>query len=237
MEMNTIFPVLLAFLSGALLLPLRPAELNAAEVLPQAPAEEYKTSVQTQTGPLPASSTSKVRKPAKTRHSSQLSKQAPAKSALPAGEPNDPPPVFQVSSDPRDQVQFLVHDGIVTIQGTVGTRELARKVIRKYARMPGVRSVRNRLTVRTNNDVEIARRVREVFSRDPETRAGGIAVTVSDGVVFLSGAVSSAQEKEHAEKVAEVLQGVRRVNNGLRLPGQIRQPVRLPPRARTYRRK
>jgi hyperosmotically inducible protein len=142
-------------------------------------------------------------------------------------------PIFQVSDDPRDQVQFAVHNGVLTVQGSVGTRELARQLVRKYARMPGIRKVRNQLTVRTNSDARIAVQLRASLSRDPDTHVGRIAVTVCDGVVFLSGAVPSAEESQRAEQLARSLQGVTRVNNGLRLAPQSRYPVRSTARVRT----
>jgi hyperosmotically inducible protein len=236
--MKTISPVLVAVLSGALLLRLMPGEIKADDALPQPATEQDKASAQAETNSLPGSIDSKDGVPDKAEDSgepSDVSQPAPGGSSdSPSDQTNEEvPPVFQVSPDPRDQVQFLVNKGIVTIQGSVGTRELARTLIKKYARMPGVRQVRNRLTVRTNNDAAIAVQVREALSRDPDTRVGGIGVTVFDGIVFLSGVVSSAQESERAENLARGLQGVRRVNNGLRLPNQIRSPVPVTSRVRT----
>ena len=215
-----------------------PDEIKADEVFPRAAAEANEASTQPQNGSLSNSRSSKDPSPAKPQDSakpSDVSPQAPNGSFVSRSEQTieEAPPVFQLSPDPRDQVQFLVNNGIVTVQGSVGTRELARTLIKKYARMPGVRHVRNRLTVRTNNDAQIAVQVREALSDDPDTRVGGIGVTVYDGTVFLSGVVSSAQESERAEKLAQGLQGVKRVNNGLRLPNQIRNPVPVTSRTRT----
>jgi osmotically-inducible protein OsmY len=241
--MKTIFPALLAVFSSALLLRLMPLEIKANEVLPpEAAVEGNKTSTPAQSGSLSKSGGSNGRGPGNaedSRKPSYVSQKAKSGRSISRSEQanQEVPPVFQVSPDPRDQVQFLVNNGIVTVQGSVGTRELARKLIRKYSRMPGVRQVRNRLTVRTNDDAKIAVQLREALSHAPDTRAGGIAVTVYDGIVFLSGAVSSAQESGRAEKLAQDLQGVKRVNNRLRLPGQSRYPVRVPSQARSYTRR
>jgi osmotically-inducible protein OsmY len=142
---------------------------------------------------------------------------------------------FQVSSDSRDQVQLSIRNGIVTIKGSVATEELAQRLVKQYGHISGVRAVRNRLTVRSNRDSEIAARVREVFSRDQTTHSGGIAVTVYGGIVFLSGAVASEEESTHAEELARALPGVTRVNNGLRTPASSRYSAQLA-RARTITR-
>jgi osmotically-inducible protein OsmY len=136
-------------------------------------------------------------------------------------------PPFQVSEDPQDQVRLSVTNGIVTIRGSVGTDELAAKVVKQFSSIEGVRGVRNRLTVRTNDDTKIADQLRASLSRDPLTDVGSIAVTVYDGIVFLSGQVSSAEESARAEELARGLHGVSRVSNGLRYGP--------PPRATTRR--
>ena len=68
-----------------------------------------------------------------------------------------------------------------------------KKLVKQYAHISGVREVRNQLTVR-NHDSRIADDVREAPSRDPTTHAGAISVTVYEGFIFLSGAISSEEE-------------------------------------------
>jgi osmotically-inducible protein OsmY len=228
--MKMTFRVLTAVASGALLLPALRHELKAGEVLPQVVGKGHKAPAHVKTPLLSNSSSSKAQSLNKAEDAVKLShgsQEVASERFISRSEQTNEEvsPFFQVSSDPRDQVRFLVNKGIVTVQGSVATRELARKLIKQYTKMPGVRAVRNRLTVRTNNDAEVATQLREALSNDPDTNAGRIAVTVSDGVVFLSGAISSAQESERAEKLAWDLQGVRRVNNGLRIAGQNRYTV------------
>jgi osmotically-inducible protein OsmY len=232
--MKTIYFFLAAALSGASLIRLMPDEIKAERLLAQSGSGDNKPS-QAQSGSQANTIGSQDRDPGKSEDSKEpasISQKGQSRVSHSEQAEEEGPPVFQVSSDPRDQVQFLVDDGIVTLQGSVGTRELARKLIKKYARLPGVREVHNRLTVRTNNDAKIAVQVREALSNDPDTRVGGIAVTVCDGIVFLSGTVSSAQESQRAEQLARGSQGVKGVNNGLRLPGQTRYPVQVTARSR-----
>jgi osmotically-inducible protein OsmY len=200
--MKTIFTVLFAICGGAFMLAASQAKANEALSAPSASKKTVPVLLKTATMPR-------------------------------AGQTNDEfSPPYQVSSDPHDQVQLSIRNGIVTIKGSVASEELAQKLIKQYAGISGVRAVRNRLTVRTNPDSEIAARVREAFSRDPTTHSGGIAVTVYDGNVFLSGAVASEEESTRAEELARGLVGVTRVNNGLRTPASSRFNAQLA-RART----
>ena len=154
---------------------------------------------------------------------------------LPSAKP-ELSPVFHVSPDPRDQVQLSATNGIVTVQGSVGSQELAQTLVKKYRSMAGVREVRNRLTIRTNHDAEIAAQLRGALSRDPGTHVGGIAVTVCDGIVFLSGEVLTEEESTRAEELARGVPGVMRVSNGIRVPTPSRYPVRLTSGVKNYTR-
>jgi len=144
--------------------------------------------------------------------------------------------LFQVSPDPRDQVQLSISNGIITLQGSVGSDELAQKLVHRFGQISGVHEVHNQLTVRAKNrDSEIAAQLREALSRDPTTHAG-IAVTVYRGMVFLSGVVSSEEERTRAEELARNLRGVTRVENDLRVPGTSAPAGRLTSAARSYTR-
>jgi osmotically-inducible protein OsmY len=96
--------------------------------------------------------------------------------------------------------------------------------------------VRNQLMVRTQHDAEITAQLRTVLSKDPATHIGGIAVTVCDGIVFLSGEVLTEEESARAEELALKVQGVTRVSNGLRFPPPSRYPVRMTSGARNVTR-
>lgn len=145
-------------------------------------------------------------------------------------------PFFQVGTDPRDQVQLVVRDGIVTVRGSVGSQAQAQKLVQEYAHTAGVRQLRNELTVRSNPDADLATKLRDTYSKDPTTHSGAIAVTVYHGIVFLSGTVSSEEERTHAEELAQKLPGVTRVNNGLNAPPERNYPVRLTSGQRSYTR-
>jgi osmotically-inducible protein OsmY len=67
-------------------------------------------------------------------------------------------------------------------------------------------------------DVEIERKVKEGFLRDPYIDRSEIAVTVRDGTVYLSGRVSTRFEKLRAEDLVHRVTAVRNVVNQLVTP-------------------
>jgi osmotically-inducible protein OsmY len=73
----------------------------------------------------------------------------------------------------------------------------------------------------TISDTELQRAVLEELQWEPSVNAAHIGVSVKDGVVTLSGHVSSYAEKYAAERAAKRVRGVRAVANELdvKLPG------------------
>jgi hyperosmotically inducible periplasmic protein len=64
-------------------------------------------------------------------------------------------------------------------------------------------------------DSYITTKVKAELAKDSSTKAHNIKVTTKDGVVALSGSVTSKAEKEKAETDARGIKGVVDVNNGL----------------------
>jgi osmotically-inducible protein OsmY len=71
--------------------------------------------------------------------------------------------------------------------------------------------------VKTRTDSAIREDVIYEFKWDPKVTSNDIAVAVKDGVVTLSGFVSSYMEKDAAEKAAKRVYGVRAVANDLQV--------------------
>ena len=73
-------------------------------------------------------------------------------------------------------------------------------------------------TAKTDHPVKdsyITTKVKAELAKDSATKAREIKVTTKDGVVALSGIVSSKAEKDKAETDARGIKGVVDVNNGL----------------------
>ncbi|MEX3693429.1 BON domain-containing protein [Paraburkholderia sp. BR14263] len=102
--------------------------------------------------------------------------------------------------------------GCVTLVGDVewgNQRNLAEKVV---SRMHGVMGVVNRIAVRNSDAVaHVAEHISAALARRAQREFAGIHVTVQDGVVTLSGKVSSLRDWRAACGAAWATCGVRRV--------------------------
>lgn len=116
-------------------------------------------------------------------------------------------------------VGVLVHDGRVTLVGTVPTYR-ARAAAREDALViQDVTTVANRLEVEisaeldTPTDEELRTAVQDVLAADPDLGAADIDVAVRDGTVRLDGSVRTFWERELARSVTATLPGVRGLEN------------------------
>jgi osmotically-inducible protein OsmY len=119
----------------------------------------------------------------------------------------------RVSLEP---INVSVKNGVVTLNGTVGThrRKLAAQEI--ASSFEGCRDVVNKLTVDPETpppDREVAKKVKCSLNASADVTADVVNATVTNGSVSLSGAVRSAWERLVAEDVARSARGVRDVEN------------------------
>jgi len=121
------------------------------------------------------------------------------------------------------QIDVETFRGVVQLSGFVDStneRETAQMVA---AHVAGVKSVHNKLQVRTEpqtagaalDDSVVTTRVKSALVANPVTKARQINVATADGIVQLSGFVDSATEKSTATEVARSIPGVRLVQNDL----------------------
>jgi osmotically-inducible protein OsmY len=120
---------------------------------------------------------------------------------------------------------------VVTLKGEVpneGTRQLAEMITRDTT---GVNEVRNELTVNPQSaaqsemdrmrnrvgDLEEQYLVHDAILKHPDLIGEDVNVTVMNHAVTLTGSVETAEQKYIAEQVASSIEGVKSVNNQLRL--------------------
>ena len=115
-------------------------------------------------------------------------------------------------------VRAVVRGGYVVLEGTVSWMYQMRAAESAIAYLPGVRGVDNRIVITPGvSPIDVKHRIEGALSRAANVDAKRIAVSTTDGVVHLSGAVRSYMEKEEAEQAAWSAPGVRKVVNNLQV--------------------
>jgi osmotically-inducible protein OsmY len=117
-----------------------------------------------------------------------------------------------------DKVQAAVHQGHITLTGTVSwlfQRDLAEEMVRY---LPGVVEVINRITVVSGSTPrDIRKRITEALHRMADVDARHIDVEIHGSVVTLHGEVSSWAELDAAGMTAAIAPGVTQVDNHIKI--------------------
>jgi hyperosmotically inducible protein len=125
-------------------------------------------------------------------------------------------------------ISVTTDQGIVQLSGFVDSKEQRDEAVRIATAVSGVRSVQDDLHVKGDGNVVatgkeddvITRSVKDALDANPATNTHEIKVRTSDGVVELSGFIDSNDQRDLAAHIAESVEGVRTVYNGL----QLKQP-------------
>lgn len=126
--------------------------------------------------------------------------------------------------DPRvsqGDVVVTADDGRITLRGEVESLKAWRAAGNAARHTLGVTFVENRIRVRPEEslgDGEIQSMVREALIRNPYVDGESILVTVTGGIVTLSGSVDSSFQRATADDVAARVSGVVEVENFLSVP-------------------
>lgn len=130
-----------------------------------------------------------------------------------------------------DDIQVKSRQGTVTLAGTVADgfhRTLAEETVMD---LPGVKAVVNNLAVRAEapaeaSDAWLAAKVRSALLYTRNVDAANAHVAAKDGAVTLTGTASSAAQKALAAEVARNVEGVKDVENDLKVvPAAPRRPL------------
>lgn len=123
-----------------------------------------------------------------------------------------------------DNVQISVKRSIVRLRGEVASGEERRRLSDVVNAVSWVRGVQNDLVVQANDavsppapeiidDASITAQVRFALRTHRSTSNLRPHVTTNAGVVRLSGALASADERKHATEIASTVRGVKSVEN------------------------
>lgn len=122
--------------------------------------------------------------------------------------------------EPSIREEFIgatAKDGVVTLEGTVDSLEQKTLASNIAKLMPGVRMVRNYLTVSkmpTSFDQAVENEVIKALEKS-DINMVNVRVNVLAGLVFLDGTVDTYKQRDRARKIAEAVPGVRSVQNDL----------------------
>jgi osmotically-inducible protein OsmY len=115
-----------------------------------------------------------------------------------------------------ETVQATVHNGHVTLTGSVRTmfqRGVAEKALRY---VHGIKGIINRISVTpTAVTHDVQRHIMSALHREADLHGRGIRVVVDNGTVILSGQVRTWHERESAERAAMHAPGIKHVDNRL----------------------
>ena len=122
-----------------------------------------------------------------------------------------------------DEINVEVYKGVVQLNGFVDNEKEKAQAEAVAKAVEGVKSVENNLAIKQGkhtsgeimDDSALTAKVKSALIDDPSTKAGDINVETRQGVVQLSGFVSTQAQKDAATKVASAVQGVKSVQNGL----------------------
>lgn len=117
-------------------------------------------------------------------------------------------------SVPDDRIQVVVANGMVTLTGEVDWNYQKEAARAAAARISGVKSVYNAVTVRARASVgDVRDRIMAAIKRSAALDAASIDVKVEGGTVKLRGNVHGWNERRIAEKAAWAAPGVTKVED------------------------
>lgn len=116
---------------------------------------------------------------------------------------------------PASQIDVATAEGIVTLSGTVDNLLAKERAIQLAESIKGVRAVIDQVIVTpaVRPDAEIKSDVEQALLDDPAVGRYDVHITVTNGVVTLTGKVGSYAEQQLAPEVVKAVRGVVAVNN------------------------
>ncbi|GJL58280.1 MAG: hypothetical protein NPIRA03_11370 [Nitrospirales bacterium] len=117
-------------------------------------------------------------------------------------------------------IEVSVNDGIATLTGTADSLWTQQRAVEIPQTIRGVRGVIDRISVGpvgTTNDSILLKQLEYLFLEAPVVERDDIQVEVLRGVATLKGQVQSRQEKQTALNLAKMVNGIRKVQDFLKV--------------------
>jgi len=122
------------------------------------------------------------------------------------------------SSIPRNQVQVLVEQGHVTLQGTLEYRYQKDAAEAAVRNLKGVKGIFNYISIKPRVSAgDVKYKIEKALERAAQVDARQITVEAGDGSVILRGNVRTWAEREEAERAAWAAPGVSDVQNEIKV--------------------
>jgi osmotically-inducible protein OsmY len=113
-----------------------------------------------------------------------------------------------------ESVQATVHNGHVTLTGTVEWLYQRQRAETAVRHIRGIQGIFNHMTVTPKSGQrDVQRRIVRALHHNADIDARHISVTVQDNTVVLSGTVSSWMQRDAVERAAGSAPGITRVEN------------------------
>jgi hyperosmotically inducible periplasmic protein len=121
-----------------------------------------------------------------------------------------------------EDIKIKCRDGIVTLTGVVSQESRKTLARETAARLPGVKSVDNRLEVTAaaptaDSDAWIGEKVKLTLLFHRNVSGSKTDVQVNNGIVTLGGEASSQEQKDLTAEYARDIEGVKDVNNMMKI--------------------
>jgi len=121
------------------------------------------------------------------------------------------------------EINLEIYKSVVQLNGFVDNEKEKAHAESVAKAVEGVKGVENNLAIKQGkhtagevmDDSALTAKVKSALIENPDTKAGSIKVETRQGVVQLSGFVSNQAAKDAAGKVAQSVEGVKSVQNGL----------------------
>ncbi|AYC17413.1 Osmotically-inducible protein Y [Dickeya dianthicola] len=124
-----------------------------------------------------------------------------------------------------NDISVSTHGGVVTLSGFIASQQMATGAVKIAGQTEGVKSVSDKLQVKDNNGVQsvgmyaddtlITGTIKAKLLADDIVPSRHVKVETRDGVVLLTGQVTSRAQADRAEAIAKAVNGVKSVKNEL----------------------